>query len=88
MAKPSFPEPDFWLSILEHLEELPPDQILPEAIGMIKEFRTKSKPSSIEVWDFLKKLLNFVVVNKAASAFVITTIDVEPHYAKPKRSSS
>jgi len=80
--KKKFPDLDFWLDILAKLEELSSDQISYEAIEMIKEFQT-GNTSPTETWNFLKKLLDFIVFTGGASSFVIALIDVEPYYAPP-----
>lgn len=83
MPKPPFPNVEFWLRILARLEELPADQLSTQAVEKIKQFR-KTNPTEVDVWNFLKQLLEFVVQTDGGNTLVRTTLDVEPHYEPPK----
>ena len=84
MTKTPFPNAQFWLPILTRLEELSDDQISPQTVKLIQNFRKQTDLTDADVWNFLKKLLDFIVHTSGANRFVITTIDVEPHYEPPQ----
>jgi hypothetical protein len=77
-------EKEYGLVILEHLKNAPDSQLDISLSKQVKEFLLVEEHTDVEIWNFIKKILDLCVYGGASSSFVIKLLDLEPYFEAPK----
>jgi len=83
--KQAFPYDTFTKILTEVAQNPPSDRMLDRKLlnKIVGFVGTRDVKTPVQVWNFMKEILDYCVRYSAAAPFFITLIDVEPYYEPP-----